>query len=145
MGLSKADVEEVEELARSVARQMRAQMKLRGRFQGVDQEKILLQVKKVNNSRELINSGGNSVHSDEMNQEVMMTEFKEAKGLIELEESAPENRNRMIWTPLNLGDAVEESALELENPIIRTSTKSKRLKRGKKSTDTILNSSYMII
>ena len=36
MGLSKADVEEVEELARSVARQMRAQMKLRGRFQGVD-------------------------------------------------------------------------------------------------------------
>ena len=36
MGLSKADVEEVEELARSVARQMRAQIKLRGRFQGVD-------------------------------------------------------------------------------------------------------------
>jgi len=130
MGLSKTDVEEVEELARSVARQMKEQMKLRGRFQGVDQEKILLQVKKVNNSRELINSGGNSVHSDEMNQEVMMTEFKEAKGLIELEESAPENRNRMIWTPLNLGDAVEESALELENPIIRTSTKSERLKRS---------------
>ena len=130
MGLSKTDVEEVEELARSVARQMKEQMKLRGRFQGVDQEKILLQVKKVNNSRELINSGGNSVHSDEMNQELMMTEFKEAKGLIELEESAPENRNRMIWTPLNLGDAVEESALELENPIIRTSTKSERLKRS---------------
>ena len=40
MGLSKADVEEVEELARSVARQMRAQMELRGRFQGVDQENI---------------------------------------------------------------------------------------------------------
>jgi len=130
MGLSKADVEEVEELARSVARQMRAQMELRGRFQGVDQEKILLQVKKVNNSRELINSGRNSVHSDEMNQEVMMAELKEAKGLIGLEESAPENSNRMIWTPLNLGDAVEESALELENPIIRTSTKSERLKRS---------------
>ena len=52
IGLSKADVEEVMELARSVARQMRAQMDLRGRFQGVDQEKILLQVKKVNNSRD---------------------------------------------------------------------------------------------
>ena len=66
MGLSKADVEEVEELARSVARQMRAQMELRGRFQGVDQEKILLRVKKVNDSLDLINSGGNLVHSDEV-------------------------------------------------------------------------------
>ena len=140
MGLSKADVEEVEELARSVARQMRAQMELRGRFQGVDQEKVLLQVKKVNDSLDLINSGGNSVHSDEVNQEIMMAELKEAKGSIgELkeakgsigwEESASENRNRMIGTLMNLGDAVEESALELENPIIRTSTKSERLKRS---------------
>ena len=117
MGLSKADVEEVEELARSVARQMRAQMELRGRFQGVDQEKILLQVKKVNNSRDFINSGGNSVHSDEVNQEIMMAELKEAKGSIGLEESASEYRNRMIGTSMNPGDAVEESALELENPI----------------------------
>ena len=54
---------------------MRAQMELRGRVQGVDQEKILLQVKKVNNSRDLINSGGNSVHSDEVNQEIMMAEL----------------------------------------------------------------------
>ena len=113
----------------------------------MDQEKILLRVKKVNDSLDLINSGGNSVHSDEVNQEIMMAELKEAKakGSIGWEESASENRNRMIGTPMNLGDAVEESALELENPIIRTSTKSKRLKRGKKSTDTILNSSYMII
>jgi len=130
MGLSKADVEEVEELARSVARQMRAQMELRGRFQGVDQEKVLLQVKKVNDSLDLINSGGNSVHSDEVNQEIMMAELKEAKGSIRLEESASEIRNRMIGTPMNLGDAVEESALELENPMIRTSTKSERLKRS---------------
>ena len=107
MGLSKADVEEVEELARSVARQMRAQMELRWRFQGVDQEKILLQVKKVNNSRDLINSGGNSVHSDEVNQEIMMAELKEAKGSIGLEESISENRNRMIGTPIKLSVRVK--------------------------------------
>ena len=129
MGLSKADVEEVEELARSVARQMRAQMELRGRFQGVDQEKILLQVKKVNNSRDF-NSEGNSVHSDEVNQEIKMAELKEAKGSIGLEESASEKGKRIIGTPLNPGDVIEESALELENPIIRTSTKSERLKRS---------------
>jgi len=130
MGLSKADVEEVEELARSVARQMKEQMKLRGRFQGVDQEKILLQVKKVNNSRDLINSEGNSVHSDEVNQEIKMAELKEAKGSIGLEESASEKGKRIIGTPMNPGDVIEESALELENPIIRTSTKSERLKRS---------------
>ena len=80
------------------------------------------------------------MHSDEVNQEIMMAELKEAKGSIgELkeakgsigwEESASENRNRMIGTLMNLGDAVEESALELENPIIRTSTKFERLKRS---------------
>ena len=58
------------------------------------------------------------MHSDEVNQEIMMAELKEAKGSIgELkeakgsigwEESASENRNRMIGTPMNLGDAVEE-------------------------------------
>ena len=47
-----------------------------------------------------------------------MAQLKEAKGSIGWEESASENRNRMIGTPMNLGDAVEESALELENPII---------------------------
>ena len=98
------------------------------------------------------------MHSDEVNQEIIMAELKEAKGSIGWEESASENRNRMIGTLMNLGDAVEESALELENPIIRTSTKSERLKRsldclldcgsdlvGRKGTDTILNISYMII
>jgi len=130
MGLSKADVEEVEELARSVARQMRAQMELRGRFQELDQEKILLQVKKINNSRDVINSGGHSVHSDEVNQEIMMAELQELMGPIGLEESASENRNRMFGTPMNLGDAAEESASELENPMIRTSSESERLKRS---------------
>jgi len=130
MGLSKADVEEVEELARSVARQMRAQMELRGRFQELDQEKILLQVKNVNNSRDLINSGGNSVHSDQVNQEIMMAELKEARGSLGFEKSASENGNRMIGTPTNLGDAAEESASELENPMVKISTKSERLKRS---------------
>ena len=105
-------------------------MELRGRVQGMDREKILLQVKRVNNSRDLINSGGNSVHYDEVNQEIMMAELKEAKGSIGLEESASENRNSMIGTLMNPGDAVEESALEFENPMIRTSIKSERLKRS---------------
>ena len=45
----------------------------------MDQEKVLLQVKKVNDSLDLINSGGNLVHSDEVNQEIMMAQLKEAK------------------------------------------------------------------
>jgi len=47
MGLSKVDVEEVEELARSVARQIRAQMDLRGRFQSVNREVVLSEVKEA--------------------------------------------------------------------------------------------------
>ena len=47
MGLSKVDVEEVEELARSVARQIRVQMDLRGRFQSVNREMVLSEVKKA--------------------------------------------------------------------------------------------------
>ena len=46
MGLSKADVEEVEELARSVARQMRAQMKLRGRFLAWTKKKSCCKLRK---------------------------------------------------------------------------------------------------
>ena len=59
-----------------------------------------------------------------------MAELKEAKGSIDLEESASKNRNRMIGTLINLVNAVEEFALELKNPLIRTSTKSERLKRS---------------
>ena len=47
MGLSKVDVEEVEELARSVARQIRVQMDLRGRFQSVNREMVLSEVKEA--------------------------------------------------------------------------------------------------
>ena len=39
------------------------------------------------------------MHSDEVNQKIMIAELKEAKGSIGLEESISENRNRMIGTP----------------------------------------------
>ena len=41
------------------------------------------------------------MHSDEVNQKIMLAELKEAKGSIDLEESASKNRNRMIGTPIN--------------------------------------------
>ena len=50
MGLSKVDVEEVEELAKSVARQIRAQMDLRGRFQSVNRDLVLAKVKEAGGS-----------------------------------------------------------------------------------------------
>ena len=70
------------------------------------------------------------MHSDEVNQKITMAELKEAKGSIDLEESASKKRNRMIATPINPVNAVEEFALELKNPMSRTSTKSERLKRS---------------
>ena len=59
MGLSKADVEEVGELARSVARQIRVQMDLRGRFQSVNQELVLSEVKGAGRPRGLNTVGEN--------------------------------------------------------------------------------------
>jgi len=70
MGLSKVDVEEVEELARSVARQIRAQMDVRGRFQGVNQERILSELKK---------QGGLSAHGEDVDKDAAVEKVHDQK------------------------------------------------------------------
>ena len=96
MGLSKVDVEEVEELARSVARQIRAQMDLRGRFQGVSQEKVLLELKKHGELSVLGEDVDEDAAVDEVhNQKIDNMESSE-DDLVNKESSKSERRRRGV-------------------------------------------------
>ena len=89
-------MEEVEELARSVARQIRAQMDLRGRFQGVNQDKVLSELKKQGGS------GGLSVLGEDVDKDTAVEKahnqkidnIESSENDLVIEESSKSERRR---------------------------------------------------
>ena len=104
MGLSKIDVEEVEELARSVARQMKAQMETRGRFQSVNQDYVLSEVKMVGTSGPKgVNVPGDDEVKDAAVEQIHNHKIENVKEVVSEEQSKSDRLRRGVSLGLSAG------------------------------------------